>query len=881
MIPVANWPLVGRGEEMKLIADALSGGTDYAGVVIAGRAGVGKTRLLGETLSVAGQRGWTVRSIAGSAAAQAIPLGPLAQWAAADTGNEPAGLIAAVIAALTDSPDGAPVLLAVDDAHLLDEQSSFVVSEVVRRRLAVVVATVRTGQRASETMTALWKDGHLRRMDLQPLSRTQSDTLLENALGGRVDADTADQLWDLTRGNTLFLRELVRQESGAGRLSDTGTGWRWAGGLSASATLIDLIDLYVGTATESALEVLDLVSVAEPLDLAHLAGLVGPDAIDEAVRRELITVTDTAGGRIVRPSHPLYGEVRRGRLAPMRAAQLRGRLAAAMSRPARGAHPVDPARLGLLWLESDLPGDAGVFSTGALAAFRRLDLNLTHRLAEAAVAAGAGIEARLLLAQALLRMGRPDDAELSLAGIDARPPDFVWIFVQLVRAASLLFSRALPEQSWAVIDDALAAVPDEPSLLALRVVHLALAARPAEAVAVAESIDRDRLPALPALILACGLTVAHGDLGHPRESAEAAAAGNRVAAQSPEASYQAIGLNITHADALVSAGCIHQALALGEQIAREWADIPGVPNTVKRMIAGLAALAHGDVPAALSNLRAAITEAEAAESRAGFSGLTYLLWVAHTEALARAGQLEAALEAQTRMRDRRHPAYRYTESAVLHAESWVAAARGHSSEAIALVTQAADFAREHGQLTREVRCLQTAIQFGAKPDGDRLARLAGLVDDPRAALVARWAEALAGNDGDAVLEVSAQLEAMGDRIAAADAAAQAAGAFEQDNRRGSRLTAAGRATRLIAECGASTPATRSVLTPLPLSGREREIAALVGEGLSNRQIAEALTMSVRTVEGHIYRACTKLGTANRAELGRLVAEFGGRPLNPA
>ena len=58
-----------------------------------------------------------------------------------------------------------------------------------------------------------------------------------------------------------------------------------------------------------------------------------------------------------------------------------------------------------------------------------------------------------------------------------------------------------------------------------------------------------------------------------------------------------------------------------------------------------------------------------------------------------------------------------------------------------------------------------------------------------------------------------------------------------------------------------------------MSSREREIAVLVSEGMSNKQIAEALTMSVRTVEGHIYRACTKLGTANRAELGHLVAQY--------
>ncbi|HEY5857851.1 MAG TPA: helix-turn-helix transcriptional regulator [Aldersonia sp.] len=41
--------------------------------------------------------------------------------------------------------------------------------------------------------------------------------------------------------------------------------------------------------------------------------------------------------------------------------------------------------------------------------------------------------------------------------------------------------------------------------------------------------------------------------------------------------------------------------------------------------------------------------------------------------------------------------------------------------------------------------------------------------------------------------------------------------------------------------------------PLPLTARESEIAKLVAQGLSNKEIADRLTVSVRTVEGHIYR----------------------------
>ena len=63
-------------------------------------------------------------------------------------------------------------------------------------------------------------------------------------------------------------------------------------------------------------------------------------------------------------------------------------------------------------------------------------------------------------------------------------------------------------------------------------------------------------------------------------------------------------------------------------------------------------------------------------------------------------------------------------------------------------------------------------------------------------------------------------------------------------------------------------------TSLPtrsLTAREREIAQLVEEGLSNRRIAEALFVSVRTVESHIYQARAKVGAASRSELGAAVA----------
>ena len=57
---------------------------------------------------------------------------------------------------------------------------------------------------------------------------------------------------------------------------------------------------------------------------------------------------------------------------------------------------------------------------------------------------------------------------------------------------------------------------------------------------------------------------------------------------------------------------------------------------------------------------------------------------------------------------------------------------------------------------------------------------------------------------------------------------------------------------------------------MPLTDREAEIVMMIGEGLSNRAIAERLTVSVRTVESHIYRAMSKTGTTSRDELAALI-----------
>jgi DNA-binding NarL/FixJ family response regulator len=80
--------------------------------------------------------------------------------------------------------------------------------------------------------------------------------------------------------------------------------------------------------------------------------------------------------------------------------------------------------------------------------------------------------------------------------------------------------------------------------------------------------------------------------------------------------------------------------------------------------------------------------------------------------------------------------------------------------------------------------------------------------------------------------------------------------------------------RLIGEFAAKTKETRRSPTLDVLTEREREVMALVAEGLTNDEIAERLYVSPMTAKTHVSRAMTKLGARDRAQLVVFAYESG-------
>jgi DNA-binding NarL/FixJ family response regulator len=83
---------------------------------------------------------------------------------------------------------------------------------------------------------------------------------------------------------------------------------------------------------------------------------------------------------------------------------------------------------------------------------------------------------------------------------------------------------------------------------------------------------------------------------------------------------------------------------------------------------------------------------------------------------------------------------------------------------------------------------------------------------------------------------------------------------------GDALLSPGVTKRLIAEFASRAKEPPETNDLEELTDREREVLALVGEGLSNAEIAERLVLSPFTAKAHVSRTMLKLGARDRAQL---------------
>jgi DNA-binding CsgD family transcriptional regulator len=205
---------------------------------------------------------------------------------------------------------------------------------------------------------------------------------------------------------------------------------------------------------------------------------------------------------------------------------------------------------------------------------------------------------------------------------------------------------------------------------------------------------------------------------------------------------------------------------------------------------------------------------------------------------------------------------------VLRARAWAAVSRGHAADGCASLEDAAAMARAGGGCALESAALHDLARLGhAGKVARRLRALAEVVEGPLAPARATHAAALVARDALGLEGASVAFEDLGAMLLAAEAAADAATAWQRMGEARRRVAAERRAHRLAGRCeGARTPALTAVAARATLTHRELEIVRLAATGATSREIAGRLHVSVRTVDNLLHAAYQKLGISGRVGL---------------
>jgi DNA-binding CsgD family transcriptional regulator len=859
-----RWQLLDRPAEQEAVRTALGAG-ETCGAILVGPAGVGKTTLARTvTASLHAKVNWA----ACTETSRSIPLGAFAQWVGPSPIRDPIALIASARESILADEN---TVVGVDDAHLLDQLSATLLHQIAIDRAGHIVATVRSGEPVPDALTSLWKDGYLQRLELQPFTKRQSIALVESVLGGTLEGLSADVMWESSGGNPLFLRHMVEGAIDAGTLSEVNGVWQLRGPTGVSSGLAALLEDRLDHAGADVINALKLLALCEPLDIDTLCELAGDDAVDTAEMQGLIRIVHDGPDVNVRFGHPLYGDVVRRRIGTASARTLRGRIVRVLRGRELNA-ATSRIRMAQLCVDSDEGADPQLLVAAAKDAMFLSNLPLGERIARAAYELGGGVQEAELLSRALLWQGHPVQANEILTKFEPESLDELQLVQWGIPHLSILF--------WSMDDVARAG--EVLALLRKRVTHpslkLVVAAtesaiavhqnRVSEGIAEAERVLADPHAPKQAIDFAAfgaGMAMPVAGRGGDFEPIAARCRADQKATDGM------IRVMVRYCD-------VHALAAVGEfdladQRAAEYAEFSSVGQFlgwgIAKVMAGLVATYRGKFPEAISSLEQALAALNAEDALPWLLPARLLL----ARAYAAVGRPEQAARVLEDCKEHAGRSMALHEPQRIIAKSWLAAATGGERPAVELACAAADLAHRSGQYAVEAEALHHAARFGDRTVATRLAALTEHVGGRLVGLYARHAAAVADLDSAALDAASADFEEAGLMLSAADAAAQAAVRHDHDGRRRDSSESAARALRLAAQCGgAVTPAIRSAAQPLPVTSREREIASLIAAGLSNREIAERLTVSIRTVEGHIYRACIKLDVTDRDELGKIVSK---------
>jgi DNA-binding CsgD family transcriptional regulator len=875
--------LTGRREAIEHVCTVIRSRASQAVYLMAGP-GVGKTSVtdaVREKLSAE----MTVLRVHGSASLAKVPYGVLAPYTsglAPEEADSPVAVLRAVWAHFqelrgsNDLKGGSetPVLLVVDDAHHLDEATASMVVDMTSAGWATVLAAGRPRPGLPQALNQLWYDGLAERIDLRPLNGEQVREVVEHTLQGTVPVSTVQSLWSASGGNPLLLDCLLGDATASGTLVQRNGIWVLLGPLPADGPrLSDLVvkDLLRRTPEEQ--DALKVIALAEPVSRGLIEDVCGAGVVRSLLDNQVVSESAAPHSEL-RLTHAILGESMRQHVSVSRSLQLRQKLDAHLDAAAASAE-------------------------GRL------------RLVEWSLECGLEVSDQDLLDAGLLAATTFNNAGARLMAGHVQAPELQPLALSITARAH--FNEGKYREAAELLDSCwldLADRPEAPQVLMLRASsHLALG----KSVPVLRAESRR-------LLEEAGIAPADAWQDRILGLLEMAAAGDHESimgviaelgttepdtASSVEATQHAVAQALL-AQALVAAGRSHQAHAAAAAAGPFLPALSGGLYFFNEFVLtrlALSTLAAGNWESAEHELSG--YPAERTEGASTFGGGIQAL---RGLGLLRQGQLERAYQVllpaveALRVNDPLQE-FRFGSSLAFYAaarlgdtaqakrleQDFISArhASGPGCDAVAEAYAAAaaeyldrkgsglDRLRElagsesvTGHPGTRMECLILCSDLGERSLAQELAALAATVEGRWAAGWRQLAQAWASENADVLMDTAAALEEAGLLNLAREAYARAGALLDEAGERRRARQAIAHREKCDQELGErfrESPFVASVPS-VHLTRRERDIVELAVQGLSDREIAQQLMVSVRTVEGHLYRSYVKLGVRRRDEL---------------
>ncbi|GGD00042.1 LuxR family transcriptional regulator [Tersicoccus solisilvae] len=302
-----------RGSRLAIaerIAGQLRSGSGGGSLVLAD-IGMGKTMVAQGVRDLLDGR-LPISTVLATSSLSTVPfgaLGPYLSGLSARDVDSPVAVMRQLNARFHPDDAGNVPVLVLDDAQFVDESSAALIAQLVAGGQLRLVALGRRSAELPADLLQLTIDGLIDQIDLDPMAEQEIQQLCETVLAGPVLHSVGGYLARASEGNPMMAQALIEGAVRTHSLVRRRGVWILVGEFpSADLPLTEVIKRELVGRPPAERRALELVSLADPLPLSVAERLGHREAIARLEAARIVTVSQDEAP-VVRPSHPLYGDL--------------------------------------------------------------------------------------------------------------------------------------------------------------------------------------------------------------------------------------------------------------------------------------------------------------------------------------------------------------------------------------------------------------------------------------------------------------------------------------------------------------------------------------------------------------------------------------------